>query len=181
MIGVILLVLVTADIYARIEKHKRLKADSLFFSPFVSREQIKNIKTKEQEAAWLSCNDRNTFGYIFMPLVGLGGLITYIILRALGTTLPAIPLSFTLQAVLVAALLATFAISSIYLYFHHDNGTEPGIIDELSDDELQQRSWSLKKAQELAVSQYPGRYWIYAKAPSNAEERTPDSSESLKL
>jgi len=122
---------IAADIYARVKKYNRLKENTVendfehVENPLLPI-QTENVKTLEQKAGWLSCNDRNSFGYIVMLLFGLLGLIAYTTLRIVSASviLPTIVLSIPLQIGLLALPFVALTAGTIYLYCHNTEGRE---------------------------------------------------------
>jgi hypothetical protein len=128
------IIVILADIYARVKKHNRLKNNTVetnfeSIKWHLQPEQTENVKTLEQKAAWLSCNDRNFFGYMAMPIFGILGLIAYTVLRIVHVELPIIALSIPLQIGFLALPLVTLAAGTIYL-FCHNMQREPSIGQE---------------------------------------------------
>lgn len=83
-------------------------------------------REKASELDWLTNGYRNGIAYAVIPLVGLGGLITMIVLRAKNIMVPtffvhmSLPVAFALQITLVAIPLLVLAAGLINVYRHHD-------------------------------------------------------------
>ena len=80
--------------------------------------------TIEDKKNWLNNSDRNGFGYATMPLLGLAGLITCIILFAMPYVLPGVLLGVSMSLVfpLITVGIAVIAITAalVYLHFYQD-------------------------------------------------------------
>ena len=87
-------------------------------------ERLKHwLKDTSDMNAWLGNSDRNVFGFISMPLVGVAGLVAIITLSAVSSFLPAILFGAAFSAfppVGLGILLAVgIAAACVYLYLNH--------------------------------------------------------------
>lgn len=80
--------------------------------------------TKTEKAAWLATSDRNLFGYLKMPLVGLGVLGALVTLSVLSPLLPAVLFSPMLSVIIPAATagagILTLSGLGLYAYANRD-------------------------------------------------------------
>lgn len=77
--------------------------------------------TKAERAAWYANSDRNLFGFTRVPLIGLGALVSLIVLSAVSPLLPAFIFVSPIIAVAVPAAFAAIACvtliaAGIYMY-----------------------------------------------------------------
>jgi hypothetical protein len=97
------------------------------------------VKDAKDKAAWIGNAVRNGFGYVTLPLLGIGGLAAAITLSVLAPSIPAFLFgaSFSVFPPLGAAvLLATgIAIACIYLAVNHKKKVNNGYRLDFADDQ----------------------------------------------
>lgn len=149
MVGGALLCVLAADMFARYCKNIMMKRGD-------SRE----------EAGYWSCNARNSFGYVSMPLLGLGGLITYTTLRALGISMPEISLPFYAQIAMVSVLATMFIASTFYLFHYRPS---PHEVVQFSDN-IEQIKMILSKTPDLSLKNSDGLNFLQLAVKSGKAE-----------
>lgn len=146
------LALIGADLFARYRFAQRakdpqalaeIKRDlqspySFMLDPYQTDRLAHWIKTPADANAWHANSDRNLFGYLSMPLLGIAGLTSIITVTAMHALIPALLFSATFSVfppIGLGLLLATGILAACtYLYFNRNKKVANGFQLDFPDD-----------------------------------------------
>ena len=140
------LIAVGAEIYARKKTRSyidEMKDFTFLGSNYYQRRGLNYMSPTQQErAAYFGNNDRNTFGFTKVPIIGLGVLVALIVLSAVNKFLPPFLLASPIIAIAIPAALAALAsiallAAAVYMHVNRNKQIDNRYRLEFSRDEVE--------------------------------------------
>jgi len=118
------LIAIGAEFFARRKAREYIIAEQDFTNIGANQYQKNGLEfmcpTASERAAWYANSDRNLFGFTKVPFIGLGALISLVVLSAMNKSLPSMLFSSPIIAIAIPAAFAamaciTFAAAGAYM------------------------------------------------------------------